>query len=226
MNRREQKPTFARAFITDLPDGPDEDTRRLSSEPPLPPLPDGGLGASMPAWLRDPSPLTALPTESMPETPAPDLTDTTAFLSEDDLPEWLRRLAASLPRDAEGSSESSPTVPFPPTLGLQGDEDAFALEPLKRTTPRNEEAPPDERPGESRTLTALTPGTATVSDQVEPPMQVSQPMAVTLASDADEVPVQKVGQLAPDSPGWRWLLLALVLAVLAVAVVVYLVTST
>jgi hypothetical protein len=74
--------------------------------PPLPPLPDGGLHASMPAWLREPpAPIIA---ESPPLAPAdPDVAgeqvadlaslgpraDPRTFLSDDDFPQWLRDLA-------------------------------------------------------------------------------------------------------------------------------------
>jgi hypothetical protein len=69
--------------------------------PPLPPLPDGGLAASMPAWLREP-PATAsvrqVPSQlpSSPPTLAPlgPRADPRTFLDDDDFPRWLRDLAA------------------------------------------------------------------------------------------------------------------------------------
>lgn len=83
--------------------------------PPLPPLPDGGLGASMPAWLREPStpPLApAAPIAPFPAAP-PSLgarTDPRAFLSDDDFPRWLRDLAAQrlAPKSAPARTEEKP----------------------------------------------------------------------------------------------------------------------
>lgn len=64
--------------------------------PPLPPLPDGGLAASMPTWLREPpspSPdLLPAPTQA-PGSLGPKA-DPRTFLSDDDFPRWLRDLAA------------------------------------------------------------------------------------------------------------------------------------
>jgi len=74
--------------------------------PPLPPLPDGGLHASMPSWLREPP--TPILAEALPLAPAdPDVAteqvadlaslgpraDPRTFLSDDDFPQWLRDLA-------------------------------------------------------------------------------------------------------------------------------------
>jgi hypothetical protein len=73
--------------------------------PPLPPLPDGGLGSSMPSWLREPpqvsSPIT-------PDTPPGPRTDPRTFLSDDDFPQWLRDLASR--RDAPGNTPAVPAA--------------------------------------------------------------------------------------------------------------------
>src|SRR5262245_19101514 len=65
--------------------------------PPLPPLPDGGLAATMPTWLREPPSLSA-PELPLEPTPAPGSlgprADPRTFLSDDDFPRWLRDLAA------------------------------------------------------------------------------------------------------------------------------------
>ena len=72
--------------------------------PPLPPLPDGGLRASMPSWLREPPTPTS---SSVCRSSDPDLAleqvadlaslgpraDPRTFLSDDDFPQWLRDLA-------------------------------------------------------------------------------------------------------------------------------------
>src|SRR5205085_2220154 len=66
--------------------------------PPLPPLPDGGLAASMPTWLRDPpspTPAAELPLESgQPPASLGPRADPRTFLSDEDFPQWLRDLAA------------------------------------------------------------------------------------------------------------------------------------
>ena len=87
--------------------------------PPLPPLPDGGLGASMPSWLREPPTPTV---ESVPVAPlsphvAPEQivdgaplgprADPRTFLSDDDFPQWLRDLAVRREGSARRSGESS-----------------------------------------------------------------------------------------------------------------------
>jgi hypothetical protein len=74
--------------------------------PPLPPLPDGGLHASMPSWLREPpAPVMANALSLAPA--GPDVTaeqvadlaslgpraDPRTFLDDDDFPQWLRVLA-------------------------------------------------------------------------------------------------------------------------------------
>jgi hypothetical protein len=87
--------------------------------PPLPPLPDGGLGASMPSWLREPpttavesEPVAHLSPEVAPE-PVADLAplgpraDPRTFLSDDDFPQWLRDLAARREGTARRADEST-----------------------------------------------------------------------------------------------------------------------
>jgi hypothetical protein len=87
--------------------------------PPLPPLPDGGLGASMPSWLREPpttavesSPVVHFSPEGAPE-PVADLAplgpraDPRTFLSDDDFPQWLRDLAVRREETARRSHEST-----------------------------------------------------------------------------------------------------------------------
>jgi hypothetical protein len=87
--------------------------------PPLPPLPDGGLGASMPSWLREPPPPTVesapvapLSLEVAPEhstdlTPLGPRADPRTFLSDDDFPQWLRDLSVRREEMARRSGESS-----------------------------------------------------------------------------------------------------------------------
>jgi hypothetical protein len=99
--------------------GPDSAMRAPAAAPapeapPLPPLPDGGLGRTMPSWLRPGTgPEIAGAARSSPAAPAyaspvihgrslaEDPTDTTSFISESDLPDWLRQLAATEAAQAE-----------------------------------------------------------------------------------------------------------------------------
>ena len=94
--------------------------------PPLPPLPDGGLRASMPTWLREPPeptvaeslPLTGVMAPARIDDPAPlgPRADPRTFLSDDDFPQWLRDLAARREEVARRSEESDDT---PPTAPIQ-----------------------------------------------------------------------------------------------------------
>jgi hypothetical protein len=106
--------------------------------PPLPPLPDGGLRATMPAWLRDedggrrtedgggstlptdisdPRPSTSDPRPSVSvlrppsSVPLGPRADPRTFLTDDDFPKWLRDLAA---REVRVSASASDTVAPPP----------------------------------------------------------------------------------------------------------------
>ena len=97
--------------------------------PPLPPLPDGGLRASMPSWLREPP--VPIVTDTPPLAPvdpavvAEQITDLSplgprvdprTFLSDDDFPQWLRDLAVR----QEGIARHFAPNPAPePESGLQ-----------------------------------------------------------------------------------------------------------
>jgi hypothetical protein len=87
--------------------------------PPLPPLPDGGLRASMPVWLREPpipsveSPPVAplnpgvAPKQVVDLAPLGPRADPRTFLSDDDFPQWLRDLAVQRQETARRSGESN-----------------------------------------------------------------------------------------------------------------------
>jgi hypothetical protein len=83
--------------------------------PPLPPLPDGGLAASMPTWLREPPSLS--PSSELPLVPtqAPGSlgpkADPRTFLSDDDFPRWLRDLAARREETARPLAVQSRSAP-------------------------------------------------------------------------------------------------------------------
>ncbi|MGI9254845.1 MAG: hypothetical protein ACR2J8_13960 [Thermomicrobiales bacterium] len=55
----------------------------------LPPLPDGGLLAAMPDWLRD------APPPTLAARAIEDVHDPATFLTPDDLPDWLRSLGSA-----------------------------------------------------------------------------------------------------------------------------------
>jgi hypothetical protein len=92
--------------------------------PPLPPLPDGGLRASMPSWLREPpaptvesAPVAPFLPEVAPEqvadlAPLGPRADPRTFLSDDDFPQWLRDLAVR----REGTAHRSGAPDVDPAL--------------------------------------------------------------------------------------------------------------
>jgi len=68
----------------------------------LPPIPDGGLAAMMPDWLREPPAAPpAAPADAVP-------TDPRAWLTPDDLSPWMRELPAAPP-----AAEGRPAAPAP-----------------------------------------------------------------------------------------------------------------
>jgi hypothetical protein len=101
--------------------------------PPLPPLPDGGLHASMPSWLREPpAPIIAeapslapvdheVAAEQVAElAPLGPHADPRTFLSDDDFPQWLRDLAVrreeTVRRSTESASVGVHARTMPPTV--------------------------------------------------------------------------------------------------------------
>lgn len=93
--------------------------------PPLPPLPDGGLSVTMPAWLRaaptdTPPPQPTASTEAPPEPALGAQADPRTFLRDEDFPRWIRELPALPPRPAPPAPalitmEHSRPAPHPPT---------------------------------------------------------------------------------------------------------------
>src|SRR4029453_8790845 len=89
-----QRPREADAGVRQAPVG------RLpvatAEDRPLRPIPDGGLAKAMPDWLRG-GESARQPSTAVAESKRvadPTLTDTTSFVSENDLPEWIRQIAA------------------------------------------------------------------------------------------------------------------------------------
>lgn len=107
----------------------------------LPPIPDGGLAESMPDWLRRPPAWRTLRDSEVVQTrpaetatlPEPDTSDIDprAFVSDDDLPAWLRDL---------GHARRVAATP--------GDDDALAPEAEPAREPSPEPVAPAEAPEE------------------------------------------------------------------------------
>jgi hypothetical protein len=143
--------------------------------PPLPPLPDGGLGASMPSWLREPpaptaesAPVAPLSPDVAPEdsadlTPLGPRADPRTFLSDDDFPQWLRDLSVRREGTARRSRESNvePTLlgaverRAPPSRPDWSSANASTAAPTNASTHRGTAPPavtqsapePDSTPG-------------------------------------------------------------------------------
>ena len=88
------KPTMSSpaspASETQAPAGPGPARKLVSAE-----IPNGGLDQSMPLWLNQPPQAAALSIPPTPAVPTEAMTDTTSFISESDLPAWIRQLAAA-----------------------------------------------------------------------------------------------------------------------------------
>jgi len=137
--------------------------------PPLPPLPDGGLHASMPSWLREPpAPVIANAPSLAPADPddaaelVADLAslgpraDPRTFLSDDDFPQWLRDLAVrregAARRPAESVSVGAHVWMVPPAVAQPAPE-------------------PDSAPGSE-----LGPESEAGSDEPAPAAAVATPL--------------------------------------------------
>jgi hypothetical protein len=152
-------------------------SRRTGSRPA--PIPDGGLANSMPSWLGDSahvaqaSPSSPQPRRLPKQPPPPDETpDVTTFLTPEDLPLWLRRLATTSPSGAETATEAvidvSPGYATTgPAIGDERDDVAAVSTHHALTAPATEEAttsPPE------RSMTADTaPSKGVSSGTVEQP---------------------------------------------------------
>lgn len=99
-------PTFEGQTPGTIPaDYPSNGTAHAEDRLPLRAIPNGDLSTSLPAWLQQPPDTSAATEPRSAPTPAPpDLADTTSFISENDLPEWIRQLAAA--EEAKKAEES------------------------------------------------------------------------------------------------------------------------
>ena len=140
--------------LCDTPLAGTDEWDAAAEPPPLPPLPDGGLRASMPSWLREPSPVTPSP-PSPPLTPSAPLLDARSssrltapapepvplaaradprtFLTDDDFPQWLRELAAR--RDETAPSSTVTDAALPATMPPAAATAPAAMAPLAAMVP-------------------------------------------------------------------------------------------
>jgi hypothetical protein len=129
-------PTRSRAVETEA--------RRPS---PLPPIPTGDLPSTMPDWLK--RPIQPVAADQSNESLLTDPTDTRGFITEDDLPAWIREIAAAdTNRKAVASEPATPEAaaePAPPVKRrlLPGEIDSVRSL-VNPSPPQEDHAPVDE----------------------------------------------------------------------------------
>jgi hypothetical protein len=196
--------------------------------PPLPPLPDGGLRASMPTWLREPPGAAPVPV-TPPGNAPPILASTTnatatasslgpradprTFLTDDDFPRWLRDLAARRAVVQQPPAEMaslpprpapSPTAPAP----LSGRQSAIA--PATSIAMSAEpDPPPVMPPTPAHTPVPVVPEQAPITDAAPSPA----PARLLPAEVAARAPEERRGR----QPWETFLLVALVIGVVVAA---------
>lgn len=247
----DQRPREADATVRQAPAG------RLpiatAEDRPLRPIPDGGLAKAMPDWLRggessrQPSAAVAESKRIADST----LTDTTSFVSENDLPEWIRQIAAkdaaavgAAPPEGEQSSldvsdlftsaTDAPSAPVGRIAQLLGEP--AVPEPASASPAwlaRRQGERQASQIGETRELSAQAAfaslaqaGAAVESARNTPAMVAGALPGAGLSSPNSAEPVQTHPAPSGAELRARWLrplLLALVL--LALAVVIYQVAS-
>lgn len=141
--------------------------------PPLPPLPDGGLSATMPSWLRDlpgfaappppPASAGAIPANqpapsSPPSAPhEPEIlgprADPLTFLTDDDFPAWIRALASRAPQP-----QAAPPAPAEPSWP------AWPAHPMSPPPP-----PPQPQPVAVALPQAVVASATSVAEQLPAP---------------------------------------------------------
>lgn len=195
---------------------------------PLPPLPDGGLAAAMPDWLRADPERADPPSLPAPDPPGAALEpaaapaaglapiDPTTFVTEADLPAWIRRLVAD-DAPAAAAPAASPIAVRLITPGSDSNPGTQRLRPPPRPT----------REPVRRTPRDLAPARPPIRPEVPPsgirPAAARPPRELPAAPGATVPP-----QRPTPSPPWRdgrsstvaWVLAAalLLLAVLSILV--------
>ncbi|MFN8679325.1 MAG: hypothetical protein U0Z70_23280 [Thermomicrobiales bacterium] len=171
--------------------------------PPLPPLPDGGLSVTMPAWLRavpetpEPNP-PSQEHEPLPaaEPPLGPHADPRTFLRDDDFPRWLRELPALPPRPLSPVAAIVPPVAEPAVLVVPAAAPAPPLDPRPGSRPASPEPAPQDRPAA---------------------MDASEPLPVPASSPAE--PAIAHGATAHRRQAWETPLLVVLVVGVAVAVI-------
>jgi hypothetical protein len=152
---------------------------------PLPPIPDGGLARVMPDWLRDDAEALA------PARPRAS-SDPTGFLTEDDLPIWLRHL----------SPEGEMSVPPRPEAPVA----RAAAEPAPAARPPS----PDPTPMPAPTAPPAAPAT--------PPIRHDPGTGRVIPSPG----LRAGGPIAPPPRDYRVIVAIIGGAILALGVLAYL----
>ena len=184
--------------------------------PPLPPLPDGGLRASMPSWLWEPPvpivtdtpPLAPLDTDVATDqvadlAPLGPRADPRTFLSDDDFPQWLRDLASRWEGTARRSAE---TAPQPVTADAAG-----------RRTPSNW---PDQSGSNASVAASASAGTHAEAAPPAEVLTVPEPdSAPGSAARTDEPPQAAVATRPLEERRGRGLWETLLLVLLSIGVI-------
>ena len=191
---------FDHAGSTSTPDA------TSSSDRPLPPLPDGGLAAAMPDWLRSAPDADSIAVGAAPDSDrasgAPAdvgasaaTIDPTTFLTEDDLPAWIRRLAGGAPPPGETSPPAPPLPPPPAGIGPT----------------RGSQAGPGN-PSQAGATIGLSPNPVSTADRPSANLQRLAPPTTAPILAPEPVPfVERTGEK-------RWVGTAVVLTILLVVV--------
>lgn len=222
-----------RCVLCGTPLGEIDEWETTDELPPLPPLPDGGLAATMPSWLRDlparvapiadrpadvdelapapqapipkphPEPVRSLPS-AMP--PLGAQADPRTFLTDDDFPRWLHLLAAQ---------QATRKPHAPPPVTEPGDSVALAAAaPDAMAMARTVSAPVAAAVDWPQHVAPVLPSSATV-----PAVEVA-----VLPSPADEALPDVAAMPPPDQSrrvrsSWETLLLIALFIGLVVAAV-------
>ncbi len=192
-------------------------------------IPKGDLSTSLPAWLRQPPDTsTAEPSQPTAAPSSHELTDTTGFISESDLPEWIRQLAAAeeARKAEEARSAATASVSEPESMSagrrlLPGE--VPPAEPVAQPwlARRERSGPSDAAIIETWTrLRPASPAALTTAngDQPSETPAASEPAAVPAAMADTSAPARESANRARLSMSRVLLVVAAALAVIAVVV--------
>lgn len=113
----------------DQPTRPDDGDRTQGQEDQQPRIPDGGLSSAMPEWLRQPPawkrPAVQTRERSLPD-PDSSVIDPASLVDVENLPRWLRELAAASSQEPAAVPVESRPFAQPPS-----DEESAVASPLE-----------------------------------------------------------------------------------------------